>query len=72
MSRESEVSETSKEDLRGTLSSFQEGLRGQVEDRRQALVTIASVVVVALVVVSYLVGRRGGRRRTTFVEIRRA
>lgn len=71
MTRESADKDTTKEDLRGTLASFQSGLRGQVEDRRQALTTIATVAVVTLLVVSYFLGRRGGRRRNTVVEIRR-
>lgn len=71
MTRKASEGQTSREDLRSTLSSFQDGLRAQVDDRRQAIVTVATVVVVTLVVVSYLVGRRGGRRRSTLVEIRR-
>jgi len=62
---------TSKDDLRETLQGFQDGLRGAIDDRRQTLVTVGAVVGVALVVVAYLLGRRVGRRRTTFVEIRR-
>jgi VanZ family protein len=62
---------TSKEDLRETLQSFQDGVRGAIDDRRQTLVTVGAVVGVTVVVVAYLLGRRVGRRRTTFVEIRR-
>ena len=62
---------TSKEDLRETLQSFQDGLRGAIDDRRQTLLTVGAVVGVTVVVVAYLLGRRVGRRRTTFVEIRR-
>ena len=62
---------TSKDDLRETLQGFQDGLRGAIDDRRQTLVTVGAAVGVGLVVVAYLLGRRVGRRRTTFVEIRR-
>jgi len=62
---------TSKDDLLETLQGFQDGLRGAIDDRRQTLVTVGAAVGVALVVVAYLLGRRVGRRRTTFVEIRR-
>jgi hypothetical protein len=62
---------TSKDDLRRTLESFQEGLRGQIDDRRQNNVTVGVVVVSVVVVCAYLLGRRGGRRRSTLVEIRR-
>lgn len=62
---------TSKDDLRRTLESFQEGLRGQIDDRRQTIVTVGIAVVTVVVVCAYLLGRRGGRRRSTLVEIRR-
>lgn len=62
---------TSKDDLRETLQGFQDGVRGALDDRRQSLVTIGAVVGIAVVVVAFVLGRRVGRRRTTFVEIRR-
>lgn len=62
---------SSKEDLREALQGFQDGLRGAIGDRRQTLVTVGAVVGVTVLVVAYLLGRRVGRRRTTFVEIRR-
>ena len=62
---------SSKEDLRETLQGFQDGLRGAIDDRRQTLVTVGAVVGATVLVVAYLLGRRVGRRRTTFVEIRR-
>ena len=62
---------SSKEDLRETLQGFQDGLQGAIDDRRQTLVTVGAVVGVTVLVVAYLLGRRVGRRRTTFVEIRR-
>ena len=62
---------SSKEDLRETLQGFQDGLRGAIDDRRQTLVTVGAVVGVTVLVAAYLLGRRVGRRRTTFVEIRR-
>lgn len=63
--------QSSKDELRETLQGFQDGLRGAVEDRRQTLMTIGTVVGVTVIVVAFLLGRRVGRRRTTFVEIRR-
>jgi len=71
MPENSAANQNSKDDLRETLQGFQDGLRGAVEDRRQTLVTIGTVVGITVVVVAFLLGRRIGRRRTTFVEIRR-
>jgi len=69
--RDQTTGDVSKEDLRNTLQSFQDGLRGQVDDRRSLIVTTGIVLGVALVVMAYLLGRRGGRRRSTLVELRR-
>jgi hypothetical protein len=50
-------------------------LHGGVEDTAQAasskLVTVGAVVVVGVVAVAFLLGRRKGRKRTTIVEVRR-
>lgn len=50
-------------------------LQGEVTDTRQAatntLVTVGAVVLVGVVAVAFLLGRRKGRRRTTVVEVRR-
>lgn len=61
----------SADDLRSTLQSFQDGLRGGIADRRQTLVAVASTAAVVVVVLAYLLGRRGGRRRNSVIEIRR-
>lgn len=60
-----------KDDLRSTLESFQDGLRGGIADRRQTLIAVASAGAVVLLVLAYLLGRRGGRRRNSVIEIRR-
>ena len=50
-------------------------LQGGVTDTREAatntLVTVGAVVVVGVIAVAFLLGRRKGRRRTTVVEVRR-
>lgn len=50
-------------------------LEGEVDDRKEQAVNIAVVagivVVAAVVVIAFRLGRRGGRKRTTVVEIRR-
>jgi len=50
-------------------------LHGGVEDTAQSatstLVTVGAVVIVGVVAVAFLLGRRKGRRRTTIVEVRR-
>ena len=50
-------------------------LQGDVEETAHAatstLVTVGAVVLVGVVAVAFLLGRRKGRRRTTVVEVRR-
>ena len=50
-------------------------LHGGVEDTAQSatstLVTVGAVVVVGVVAVAFLLGRRRGKKRTTIVEVRR-
>jgi hypothetical protein len=50
---------------------LQDDLQGKVENRKQTFLAVAGGVALALVVVSYLFGRRRGTRRATRVEFRR-
>ena len=61
----------SRNDLQSTLESFQQTLRGQIDNRRQTIVTIAVVVSVGMTAVAYLLGRRSGRRKSAIIDIRR-
>lgn len=58
-------------DLVARLSATQDELLGRVEQqKRPVLATVASFIGGALVL-AYLIGRRAGRRRNGFIEIRR-
>ena len=50
-------------------------LQGEVTDTREqattTLLTVGAVVVVGVIAVAFLLGRRKGRKRTTVVEVRR-
>lgn len=50
-------------------------LEGEVDERKEQAIGIATVVgaviVVGVVILAYRMGRKGGRKRTTMVEIRR-
>ena len=59
-------------DLEARFGEVQRDLQGRLDDRRQSIVAVASAVGVVVLVVAYLLGRRSGRRKTTFVEIRRS
>jgi hypothetical protein len=62
----------SRADLEAKFREVQDDLQGRLDDRRQSIVAIASAVGIVVLVVAYLFGRRAGRRKTTFVEIRRS
>jgi uncharacterized protein YoxC len=61
----------SRDDLERRFKSLQDDLQGKVENRKQTLLTLVGGVAVAVIVVSYLFGRRRGTRRATRVEFRR-
>jgi uncharacterized protein YoxC len=61
----------SRDDLERRFKSLQDDLQGKVDNRKQTLLTLVGGVAVAVVVVSYLFGRRRGTRRATRVEFRR-
>lgn len=58
-------------DLERKFRDIQDDLQGRLDDKRQSIIAALSVAGVVLVAVVYLLGRRSGRRKTTFVEIRR-
>ncbi|MEY4172937.1 MAG: hypothetical protein RI900_102 [Actinomycetota bacterium] len=60
-----------REDLEGRFRNVQADLQGKVDDKKQSILTVVAVGGVVLLVIFYLLGRRSGKRKTTFVEIRR-
>ncbi|MBT5904396.1 MAG: hypothetical protein HOH27_01170 [Acidimicrobiaceae bacterium] len=60
-----------RDDLEAELRATVVGTEGPVAERRSSLVAGAVVVVMAVVAVAWLVGRRAGQRRSTVVEVRR-
>jgi len=60
-----------KEDLETKFQSLQDDLQGRVSDKKQSIVAIASIASAVVVLIAYFLGRRGGRKRRSVVEIRR-
>ena len=60
-----------RDDLEARLRALQEGVQHKVDDRRSTLVTAATVGGVLLVLLVFLLGKRSGKKKTTYVEIRR-
>ena len=59
------------EDIRAKAESLAGGVEGSVQSAKPLLMYGAVGGAVLVVLVSYWLGRRGGRRRSTIVEIRR-
>lgn len=61
----------SADDLRSKLQSFQDGIQGKVDDKKNTLMTVGGVTLLALLILFFVLGKRSGKKKTTFVEIRR-
>ena len=60
-----------RDDLEKGFAGIQHGLKRQVDDKKPTILTIGGGVGLLLVVIVFLMGRRSGKKKTTFVEIRR-
>ncbi len=60
-----------REDLESKFRETQDGLQGKLNDKKQTLVTVAMVGGVVLLLIFFMLGKRAGKKKTTFVEIRR-
>jgi hypothetical protein len=60
-----------RDDLVRGFAGIQRSLQNQVEERKSSLLTIAGGVGVLVLIIVFLLGRRSGKKKTTFVEIRR-
>jgi len=57
------------------LESKMRELQGEVDETRESarstLLTVGAVVLVGVIAIAFLAGRRKGKKRTTIVEVRR-
>jgi uncharacterized membrane protein YvbJ len=60
-----------KEDLETKFQSLQDDLQGRASDKKQSIIAVASIASAVVVLIAYMLGRRGGRKRRSVVEIRR-
>lgn len=60
-----------RDQIEGKLREITGGVTEEVEGARSQAITIGLAAVVVVVAVAYLIGRRGGRRRSAVVEVRR-
>jgi cobalamin biosynthesis Mg chelatase CobN len=60
-----------RDDIESKLREVYDGAHGQVASTRSTLVSVAAIVGALLVLIVFLLGVRGGKKRTTIVEIKR-
>lgn len=60
-----------RDDLENKLRSLQGDIQGRVDDRKQSILATGASIGLVLMIIMFLLGRRSGRKKTTFVEIRR-
>lgn len=61
-----------RDDLEAKLRQVVGEIDETVEEARPKILSGAAAAVVAIVLVAYVLGRRGGRKRSAVVEIRRS
>lgn len=60
-----------RDDLESKFRALQADVQGRAADKKQSAIAIGSVLATCIVVVAYLLGRRGGRKRGSRVDFRR-
>jgi hypothetical protein len=60
-----------RDDLEAKFRELEVDARDQVASARSTAVTVGVVAALVLLLLAFLLGRRGGRQRSTVVEIRR-
>jgi hypothetical protein len=60
------------EDIKSKLTEIQSGATEQVESARNQLLAAGALVALALLIIAFLLGRRGGKRASAVIEVRRA
>lgn len=60
-----------RDDLESKFREAQGGWQSKLDDKKQTLASIATVGGVVLLILVFLIGKRSGKKKTTFVEIRR-
>lgn len=61
----------SREDIEGKLRAFQGDIQGKLGEKKNTMLAVGSAVGAVLIVVVFLLGRRSGKKRTTYVDVRR-
>jgi hypothetical protein len=67
----SDTPHVSREDLETKFRALQTDIQGRAADKKQSIVAVGGAIAGLVVLLAYLFGRRGGRKRGSRVEFRR-
>ncbi|MFZ4517620.1 MAG: hypothetical protein ACOYOP_04490 [Microthrixaceae bacterium] len=68
---QSQARTISRDDIKGKLGEIQGEAQDQVEGARNQLLAAGLLVGLFLLIVAFLLGRRGGKRSSAVIEVRR-
>lgn len=60
------------DDIKAKLGSIQGEAREQVDGAKNQLVAVGAGVALLLLIIAFLLGRRGGKRSSAIIEVRRS
>jgi hypothetical protein len=60
-----------RDDIKAKLAEIQGDATETVEEAKNQIIAVAATVGVVVLVAVYLLGRRGGRKRSTIIELKR-
>ena len=60
------------DDIRRKLADIQDEATSTVEGKKNQLIAVGAGIALLLVVIAFLLGRKGGVRRSTIIEVKRA
>ena len=59
-------------DIKRKLADIQGEATTTVEGAKSQIIAVAGALAILLIVIAFLLGRRGGTRRSTIIEVKRA
>ncbi len=65
------TSKITRDDIKSKLSEIQGEASDTVEGAKNQIIAVVATVGVVIVIGIYLLGRRGGAKRTTIIELKR-
>lgn len=60
-----------RDDLEAKFKALQDDVQHRVNDKKQSMTTAAVVGGVLVLIVVFFLGKRAGKKKTTYVELRR-